>query len=137
MFAQIVDEQGGSLTESIYLIARDDQPKRWRHHCRHEQFSLIFNRCQIGSYLDTLREFIQVQRDTKRQPVQYLVAFEFCLCSRKKVASLPIRRDDHSFVLRVFFLEYEKVYHHTHVSQDRCIDPRCTSFCVRRQKGST
>src|SRR5258708_6054112 len=65
MFAQIVDEQGGSLTESIYLIARDDQPERWCHHCRQEQFSLIFNRCQIVSSLDTLREFVQVQRDTK------------------------------------------------------------------------
>src|SRR4249920_2719843 len=100
MIAQIVDEQQGSLTESIQLIARYNQPERWGHHCCYDQFPLIFDRCQIGWYLDTLRDFLQMQRDTQRQAVQYLVTFEFGSCSRKKIAGLPIGRDDHSFVLR-------------------------------------
>src|SRR5258708_13625218 len=104
MVAQIVDEQRGSLTESIYLIARYDQSERGRHHCHYYQFPLIFDCCQIGGYLDTLRECLQAQRDTQRQTVQYFVAFKFGSCSRKKIAGLHIGRDDHSFVLHRFFL---------------------------------
>src|SRR5258706_4133112 len=103
MVAQIVDEQRGSLTKSIYLIARYDQSERGRHHYRYYQFPFIFDCCQIGGYLDTLREFLQAQRDTQRQTVQYFVAFKFGSCSRKKIADLHIGRDDHSFVLHRFF----------------------------------
>ena len=82
MVAQIVNELGRSLTESIELIARDDQSERGRHDCRDDQFPLIFDRCQIGGELEMLRGFLQLQRDSQRQTVQDFVAFKFRSCSR-------------------------------------------------------